>query len=510
MVFTANQIEEFFLQEMKVPRETWVAMQSMGISDVDSLKDYTKDLLEHLRSDLRRPSGTMQDPNDATRLIPRTPYVLSPVSFHRLYVASEAVRYYAEVGRPLTAANMRWQGPLTAFEMYLKARTEEEKNQESLVVPVISKSNPIFQWSESWSIYLDAKLGYRKIPLAYIVRPVSNPPVNPPALMTNRPYSEEHGSVANELIARADHNHGLFAQDNSMLFDDLAAATVGTVYAATIAPFKKKKDGKGAQEALFSQHLGKDKWDADIKKQESYLHTFVWKGNSNQTLESFVNKHRIAFTRLQQCAEHVMYTLPNERQRVKYLLDGIQSDDARLLAAIGSVQDDDAKLGDFEKAAAKIIPADPVKNKRGTGSNKRKAQELQIGAVDLQSRGSKTGVEFRFYKPHEYRNLTKEQKDELKEMRKLKKKIKAEKEAAEANKPNKKAKLDKKQVSRIAKTVVAALNAEESKSNDDDDEAKLVIGALNDMKKEALEKSENDTSTKVADNRTLKSILIRK
>ena len=251
MVFTANQIEDFFLQEMKVPRETWTAMQSMGISDVDSLKDYTKDLLEHLRSDLRRPSGTMQDPNDAARLIPRTPYVLSPVSFHCLYVASEAVRYYAEVGCPLTAANMRWQGPLTAFEMYLKARTEEEKNQESLVVPVISKSNPIFQWSESWSIYLDAKLGYRK-------------------------------------------------------------------------------------------------------------------------------------------------------------------------------------------TAAKIIPADPVKNKRGTGSNKRKAQELQIGALDLQSRGSKTGVEFRFYKPHEYRNLTKEQKDELKEMRKIKKKIKAEKEAAEADKPNKK------------------------------------------------------------------------
>jgi hypothetical protein len=46
--------------------------------------------------------------------------------------------------------------------------------------------------------------------------------------------------------------------------------------------------------ALTSQYAGKDKWEQELKKQDDLLHTRVWRGQSNFTLERFVQQHRNA------------------------------------------------------------------------------------------------------------------------------------------------------------------------------------------------------------------------
>ena len=92
-----------------------------------------------------------------------------------------------------------------------------------------------------------------------------------------------------ELIARASHTHALFRDDNSVVYYHLEEATRGTSYGASIKPFQRGKDGRGAWKALTSQYAGKDKWEAEIKHQEQLLHTRIWKGQSNFSLDSFHN-----------------------------------------------------------------------------------------------------------------------------------------------------------------------------------------------------------------------------
>ena len=74
---------------------------------------------------------------------------------------------------------------------------------------------------------------------------------------------------------------------------------------------------------------------------------------------------------MQQCAEHIAYQLPNKLTRVGYLLEGIQCSDPGFQAAMASVWTDDGvnrMRSDFEKAAAHLLPYDPVARKRTAGT----------------------------------------------------------------------------------------------------------------------------------------------
>ena len=258
----------------------------------------------------------------------------------------------------------------------------------------------------------------------------------PPPQEANKPHSTEHGSIEAELIARASHDHELYKEDNGSVYYHLEVATRGTIYSASIKPFQRGKDGRGAWLALTSQYAGNDKWEAELKRQDDLLHQHQWKGQNTFPLEGFIGQHRNAFVSMQQCAEHVSYQLPNKHTWVGYLLEGIQCPDAGLQAAMASVRTDngvDGMRNDFEKAAAHLLPYNPVAKKRATvAQNKRSA--AQISSVELEEesvRGDvssttmpkkasigRTGVHLQYHTPNKYDNLSNEQKDELREWRK--------------------------------------------------------------------------------------------
>ena len=283
----------------------------------------------------------------------------------------------------MTAANLRWTHVIRNFEVQWKALQARKKDDDVPEVPKISKALPIIKWSEAFHDFLYRVIGVRTTPLAYVTRATVDVPVVAPALLTNKPHSEEHGSVEGELIARASHAHELYRDDNAAVYYHLEEATRGTVYAASIKPFQRGKDGRGAWLALTNQYAGKDKWEAELKKQDDLLHTRIWKGQSNFPLEGFIGQHRNAFVSMQQCAAHVEYQLPNSHTRVGYLLEGIQCSDAGLQAAMASIRTDDGPTGmrnDFEREAAHLLPYDPVAKRRATATNKRGSS--QISAVD--------------------------------------------------------------------------------------------------------------------------------
>ena len=431
MVLTAAQVTAFFegADQMGIPHATVVQMQTEGITTVNDLADFDKDSLQQMADNLRRPGGRVADPNpnaEQGATIPTPPFVFGAKSQKRLQVACDLVRYYDATGRELTAANIRWTHVMKNFEIQWKA-LKAKKDEDPPDVPKITKALPVIKWTEAFRDFLNRVVGVRTIPLCYVIRPDVEVPVAVPALATNQPHSTEHASVEGELVARATHTHALYRDDNASVYHYLEEATRATTYAASIKPFQRAKDGRGAWIALTSQYAGRDKWEAEIKKQENLLHTRIWKGQSNMSLEVFISQHRNAFVSMQACAEHVAYQLPNEHSRVGYLLEAIQCSDAGLQAAMASVKTDTGPTGmrnNFEAAAAHLLPYDPVAKKRAAGS-KRGASlisgvdgEVQVSATGTKVGIGKTGVHLRYHTYSEYKKLTPEQRAELAEFKK--------------------------------------------------------------------------------------------
>ena len=374
MVLTAAQTTTFFehTDQMGIPHATMLQLQSEGITLVSDLADFNKDSLQQLADNLRRPGGHVPDPYPAAQpgsTIPTPPFVFGAASQRHIAVACDLVKYYITVGCDLTVAILQWNTAMKIFDIQWTT-LKEKKGDDSPETPKISKALPVIKWTEAFQDFLNRKIGNCNIPLAYIIRDEPNPPAVAPPLAPGQPHSTEHGSVEAELIAWALHTHALFRNDNSDLYFLLEEATQGTQYAASIKPFQRHRDGNGAWNALTSQYAGKDKWEAEITKQEQLLHTHVWEQQSNFLLEHFISQHHNAYVSMSACAEHVQYQLPNEHSCVGFLIDAIQCADAGLQAAMPSVKMDNGLNGlwnNFERAISHLLPYDPVAKKRATG-----------------------------------------------------------------------------------------------------------------------------------------------
>ena len=422
MVLTAAQTTAFFenAAQMAIPNATVLELANEGINTVDNLAEFDKETIDQIASNLRRPAVAPAAGGHH--------FVFGAKSQKRMIVACELVRFYNTIGRPLTAPNIQWATVIQNFEVQWKAMNVRIDGDEP-ETPKIIKGLNIMRWSESFKDYLRQCFGVRSIPLIYVTRDEVAVPAVVPPLAAGQPHSTVAGSVEEELIARASHTHALFREDNGLVYFKLEVATRGTSYAASIKPFQRARNGRGALEALLTQFAGDDKWDAEVKKQESLLHTRIWKGQSNYGLEKHCAAHRHAYVQLQAAAERVGCQLPNEHSRVGYLIDSVQNNDPGLQAALANVRSDKGATGmrgDFEGMVAHILPYCPVAKKRTSGA-KRGAAEISgvsfsddtadIASFGTKSGVGKSGVHLRFHKHKEYQTLTAEQKSELKEWR---------------------------------------------------------------------------------------------
>ena len=123
------------------------------------------------------------------------------------------------------------------FVTQWKALDERRQNDDP-DTPKITKALPIMRWAEVFRDHLFRCVGIRNIPLAYVVREDSNVPAVCPPLATNQPFSEEHGSIKDDLINRASHDDELFRDDNASVYFKLEEATWGTSYVDLIKTFQ--------------------------------------------------------------------------------------------------------------------------------------------------------------------------------------------------------------------------------------------------------------------------------
>ena len=97
-------------------------------------------------------------------------------------------------------------------------------------------------------------------------------------------------------------------------------------------------------------------------------------------------------------------------------MEGIETTDAQLLTAIEAVRadvvPDTGKANNFEAAAAHLQPRCPVARKNQSRKRPATVAEVNVSGVAAPSIGT-SGVHLRWHKSHEYRELTKDQKQEL-------------------------------------------------------------------------------------------------
>ena len=440
MAFTNAELTNFFENgpQMALSPSARARLAAEGLTTIEDFDDFKADQLDvairNLRTSIPGTAAVLDAAGNVVvaALPPIMPCLIPAKCVLRLKVASLAYHYYKDTARTPTPANMNYtrvlKGFYTEWEAILKQSKEDKPD-----APVLSKSQTPVRWIESFKDCLFRTYGVRMTPLSYVIRDdVAVPAEADVPLEVNKAYSTEAGSVLNELIARLDHDDPLFKTDNNSVYSLLDEATRGTIYAATIKPYARTKNGRAAWFAITNSHAGDDKWEAIEKEKTKFLINTKWNGRQ-YGLDKFTNLHRSAYVALEEAALHVQFQLPNEHSRVGYLLENIVNTDPDLRAALASIRADvNGMRSDFEKAVAFMLPVCPY----AKHSKKNNPNAAIISDATLQGKGSsKTGVDLRWHTKEEYQKLSKAQRDELWKWQKTKQ-GKAAMKAAKKDKPN--------------------------------------------------------------------------
>jgi hypothetical protein len=175
---------------------------------------------------------------------------------------------------------------------------------------------------------------------------------------------------------------------------------------------------------LQSQHAGKGIYDQLVKDAENILKNRTWLGTTLVILPQHMGLHCKAYITLTECSENIPVEIPNDRAQVTYLLDSFKTIDPSVLTAMAAVHQDDAdKRINFKNAFTFLAPSCPViakaakkgrvsfeANVSGTGG---KPHQGGLGGDHEKPGKGVTGIAFHYYKFKEYRNLSKEQQEEL-------------------------------------------------------------------------------------------------
>jgi hypothetical protein len=426
MPFTAAEIVTFFTDaaNMGLTPRTATAFAAEGIATPADLAEFDKNGMESIFCNLRKPSKVLRAGAAGARgeLQEVMAYELSAKLQIRLTIAAKAARFYEDTGRELDPDNMLWS-VIKRFDEQFKALMARKVGDSTYIPPKLTKNFSTHKWLESFVLYLRQKVGVRECPLEYVVREVAAVVAVPPPLLAGEPHTEEHGgSIEGDMIARMSHAHTLFKADNGAVFELIETAVRGTAIAASIAPFRRERNGRNAFLAIRAQHAGKDVWDKLVKEAETILQTRKWSGTTNVTLAQHMGKHRQAFITLTECAEHLLVNVPNERSCVTHLIESIQSTDPTVLAALAAVrQDETDKRVNFENSFAYLVVVCPVEAtlaKKGKVSFQADISGTSATAAGLGGDAKKpsfgtTGVALQYHKHKDFVKLPKDQKDEL-------------------------------------------------------------------------------------------------
>ena len=382
-----------------------------GITNFVSLSDFDKTSIENLPRVCKNSIPAIEaDPSNS---ISAETYVaganVSLISVRRLITAVNAAKYYGSIARVMNPQNMAYSSVLAEFKIEYEAYLSIKDDDDAKVPKVNDKDNDrkIIRWSPIFKDCLSSSFGPRG-PLIYVLREDPEVPDEVTDPLLPGFYYGESGSLIAELEARLSHSGSIFKNDNATVYMKIEEATRGTSVESTIKSFSRSKDGRGAFQALMSNHAGEVKHRSISKKRLNLLQNINWNGRA-YALESHVSNHRQAHDDLLECSAHIQCAVPGPEQKVEYLIDSIACTDSTLQAAIGLIRANTNNMReDFEAAASSLIEVDPYRRtSRGSGRN------ADVSSIDFKAGRGSSGVDLRWHPKDEYFKLSQEQKNEL-------------------------------------------------------------------------------------------------
>ena len=384
-----------------------------GITSFTALLDFDKKSIERLPATCKESIPAIAEDRAAGIVAePAVPGAnISSIAVRRLIIAVAAAKYYTSIGREMDASNMHYTNVLSKFKIEWESY-EELKDNDEPETPLINDKDAdkkVIKWAPIFIDSLARSYGARG-PLSYVLRENEAVPTEVVDPLGANAYFGTSGSLHEELNARLSHDGPFFRHDNTSVYMKIEKAARGTSVESTVKTFSRRKDGRGAYLALIANHAGDTKYRAILKKKMNLLQNIKWNGRA-YPLESHVSNHRSAVDDLRECSNHITVTVPDDAQRVEYLIDSITCSDNTLQAAIGLVRANTNNMrNDFEAAASALIEVDPYKRSQKTTTGPR---EANISAIDFSAGRGSSGVDLRWHPPKEFKKLTDAQKNEL-------------------------------------------------------------------------------------------------
>ena len=452
--------------------------QDQGIDSMEELKTLKDSEVKDLCDVVRKPGGTIPNPNAAVAGQPAT--IRDPgikVSLRaegNLKLTCYWLRHLARTSRNANFADIQVDTVRT-----MKTLVEQEEAHDDPKLDEGDKIVKLKDWSRTMENIQEAlrgHLGTTKVPLSYVIREnVAVPDANtdPAFGMPNSKYV----SVLDEMIGRAPiRNAADDGYEQSYLVDREKVWDLMTKICASypecwtyIKTAMRARDGRAAYEALYTQYLGPHNVDNMADAAERKLSTLTYQGETKRwNFEKYCRAHTEQHQILTNLIEHGHSGI-DERSKVRHFMNGIKGnmfDTVRL-----QIDADNDLRNDFERV--KTLYSDFIKRKFPDQGGGRHANISALGtdaeATDWsldELRDVK--IEDRYYTREEYKSLSSKQKAKLFPLRQADGRVRKKKRVTFDSSTKAEKKLTKK-VKKMARTVaMLQKKAKASESKDDD------------------------------------------
>ena len=298
---------------------------------------------------------------------------------------------------------------------------QDLKKEEAPKCPAINdrdNDRKVIKWAPIFQDCLARTYGSRG-PIIYVLREISAVPTEADDPLSTDDttgaidaYYGSSGCFHDELVARLSHTGTIYKHDSASIYMLIEKAARNTSVESTVKAFARKKDGRGAYFAVMANHAGDTKYRAIHKRRMNLLQNIKWSGRA-YALETHVSNHRQAVDDISECSNHITVVVPDEPQRVEYLVDSINCSDTTLQATLGLVRANTNNMRtDFEVASSALIEVDPYRRLQKTPQGQQRGG-ANISSIDFNAGRGSSGVDLRWHHPTEFKALPNDQKEEL-------------------------------------------------------------------------------------------------
>ncbi|EEC44922.1 predicted protein [Phaeodactylum tricornutum CCAP 1055/1] len=379
------------------------AFTNEGFDAMDSLGLVTRDRLKDICKIIRRGSdGVAAVPaaggNAAVAAAPGIPGIAIPMMWEyklsgmHLWV-SERLRQ----GTPVVAADFT----AAIGNLYTRKvrELEEAKDEEDVQVKPPAPFSKETKWIPFFKLlvnYLSSVTGVNKVPLDYVVRKDDD------VAAPDTEFETEH----EKLVLSTPHTGTAFDKDNGKVWIQVKQLTVNGPAWTYVAPFEKKRDGRGAVKALNSHYEG----DAVMSKSKAAAfdvleHTTYTGKRRNFGMEKYTNALSTAFQTLDEYGETL-----TESRKVDVFLRNNHCTDPKMLSGIAVIQGDADRMSNFAKAADYLALFTNTDTSQKTGRSISSAQRTS-------NNKKKPAIRAGNYTPNEWHQLSDKEKDEVRAKR---------------------------------------------------------------------------------------------